>query len=45
VRSGNGTAGYVIIGSNGEELFRVGEKLQAAMTNNEAEATALALAL
>lgn len=44
-QGGLGTAGFVIIGSDGQEIERVGVKLEEGMTNNEAEATALHLAL
>ena len=44
-QGGTGTAGYVIIGCDGIEIERVGVHLQEGMTNNEAEATALHLAL
>lgn len=44
-RRGFGTAGYVLLGTDGSEILRVGEKLSEGMTNNEAEAEALAKAL
>lgn len=40
-----GTAGFVIIGQDGKEIERVAVRLQEGMTNNEAEATSLHLAL
>ena len=42
---GKGTAGYIIIDTEGKEISRVGIYLGTNLTNNEAESTALVKAL
>ena len=44
-QGGRGTAGYVIINNQGEEVIRTGLMLGEGLTNNEAESSALNYAL